>query len=279
MVRTVCSRSPTPVPASQPTSCRTCSSGSGAAVLPAAAAAPASASRWCTRWSPRTAAPSPLPVLPTAAPGSPCGSRPQTRSRSATAARALRPWAEQPLDADLGAGGEAVATVLVVEDERKLRELLRSYLEHDGLTVLSTASGAEAIRLTRDTAPNLLVLDLRLPRRPRRRGCPRGSAVFPRPDPRAHRQDRDRRSDPLPRARGRRLRHQTVQPARGHPAGPRHLAPRSFRSGRRRPDLVRRRRGSSSMSLAGKPSFAATRSSSPPPSGACSPPSPGHPAG
>src|SRR5512144_2563747 len=163
MVRTVCSRSPTPVPASQTTSRRTCSSGSGAAVLPAAAAAPASASRWCTRWSPRTAAPSPLPVLPTAAPGSPCGSRPQTRSRSATAARALRPWAEQPLDADLGAGGEAVATVLVVEDERKLRELLRSYLEHDGLTVLSTASGAEAIRLTRDTAPDLLVLDLRLP--------------------------------------------------------------------------------------------------------------------
>ena len=39
------------------------------------------------------------------------------------------------------------ATVLVVEDERKLRELVRSYLERAGFTVLSTGSGAEAITL------------------------------------------------------------------------------------------------------------------------------------
>ena len=51
-------------------------------------------------------------------------------------------------------------SVLVVEDERKIREVLRSYLEHDGLSVLSTASGAEAIRLARDAAPDLLLLDL-----------------------------------------------------------------------------------------------------------------------
>ena len=37
------------------------------------------------------------------------------------------------------------ATVLVVEDERKLRDLVRSYLERAGFTVLSTDSGAEAI--------------------------------------------------------------------------------------------------------------------------------------
>ena len=55
------------------------------------------------------------------------------------------------------------ASVLVVEDERKIRELLRSYLEHDGLTVITTGSGAEAIQLARDTAPDLIVLDLRLP--------------------------------------------------------------------------------------------------------------------
>src|SRR5580704_17973892 len=40
------------------------------------------------------------------------------------------------------------ATVLLVEDERKLRELVRSYLERAGLAVLSTSSGAEAIILT-----------------------------------------------------------------------------------------------------------------------------------
>jgi len=55
------------------------------------------------------------------------------------------------------------ATVLVVEDERKLRDFIRSYLERAGLTVLSTGSGAEAITMAADTAPDLVVLDLGLP--------------------------------------------------------------------------------------------------------------------
>ncbi|MGI8447947.1 MAG: response regulator transcription factor [Streptosporangiaceae bacterium] len=55
------------------------------------------------------------------------------------------------------------ATVLLVEDERKLRELVRSYLERAGLTVLSTGSGAEAITLSGAASPDLVVLDLGLP--------------------------------------------------------------------------------------------------------------------
>jgi DNA-binding response OmpR family regulator len=55
------------------------------------------------------------------------------------------------------------ATVLLVEDERKLRELVRSYLERAGLSVLSTSSGAEAITLAASAAPDLVVLDLGLP--------------------------------------------------------------------------------------------------------------------
>jgi DNA-binding response OmpR family regulator len=55
------------------------------------------------------------------------------------------------------------ATVLVVEDERRLRQLLRSYLERAGFAVLSTESGAEAITLAAAAAPDLVVLDLRLP--------------------------------------------------------------------------------------------------------------------
>jgi DNA-binding response OmpR family regulator len=55
------------------------------------------------------------------------------------------------------------ATVLLVEDERKLRELVRSYLERAGLAVLSTGSGAEAITLASQAAPDLVVLDLGLP--------------------------------------------------------------------------------------------------------------------
>ncbi len=54
-------------------------------------------------------------------------------------------------------------TVLVVEDERKIRDLVRSYLEREGLGVLTTESGAEAIALARESAPDLVILDLRLP--------------------------------------------------------------------------------------------------------------------
>ena len=55
------------------------------------------------------------------------------------------------------------ATVLLVEDERRLRELVRSYLERAGFTVLSTGSGAEAITLGSSAAPDLVILDLCLP--------------------------------------------------------------------------------------------------------------------
>ena len=55
------------------------------------------------------------------------------------------------------------ATVLLVEDERKLRELVRSYLERAGFSVLSTESGAEAITLAASASVDLVVLDLGLP--------------------------------------------------------------------------------------------------------------------
>jgi hypothetical protein len=47
-------------------------------------------------------------------------------------------------------------TVLVVEDEVKIRELLRSYLERAGLDVVTTASGAEAITLAARAEPDLV---------------------------------------------------------------------------------------------------------------------------
>jgi DNA-binding response OmpR family regulator len=63
-----------------------------------------------------------------------------------------------------GEEGPVVATtVLLVEDERKLRELVRSYLERGGFTVLSASSGAEALSLAGSTVPDLVVLDLGLP--------------------------------------------------------------------------------------------------------------------
>lgn len=54
-------------------------------------------------------------------------------------------------------------TILIVEDELKIRELLRGYFEREGFAVLTTGSGAEAITLAGSAHPDLIVLDLRLP--------------------------------------------------------------------------------------------------------------------
>ncbi|MEU8403632.1 response regulator transcription factor [Nonomuraea sp. NPDC048892] len=54
-------------------------------------------------------------------------------------------------------------TVLVVEDEKAIRELLRRYLERAGHGVFTTGSGAEALRLLEAGGVDLIVLDLGLP--------------------------------------------------------------------------------------------------------------------
>ncbi|GAA0247373.1 response regulator transcription factor [Saccharothrix mutabilis subsp. mutabilis] len=53
--------------------------------------------------------------------------------------------------------------MLVVEDEKEIRELLRRYLERAGFTVLTTGSGAQALNMVADGVPALVVLDLGLP--------------------------------------------------------------------------------------------------------------------
>ena len=59
--------------------------------------------------------------------------------------------------------GPVAGSVLVVEDEREIRELLRRYLERAGLPVLTAAGGAEAIRMLNEGAARLVLLDLGLP--------------------------------------------------------------------------------------------------------------------
>ncbi|WP_155056059.1 response regulator transcription factor [Streptomyces blattellae] len=54
-------------------------------------------------------------------------------------------------------------TVLVVEDEKEIRDLLRRYLERAGYGVVTTGSGAEALRLLGERAVDLTLLDLGLP--------------------------------------------------------------------------------------------------------------------
>ncbi|MFB9876309.1 response regulator transcription factor [Planobispora siamensis] len=53
--------------------------------------------------------------------------------------------------------------VLVVEDDKEIREVLRRYLERAGYGVTTTPSGAEALRLSAAGGVDLVVLDLGLP--------------------------------------------------------------------------------------------------------------------
>jgi DNA-binding response OmpR family regulator len=55
------------------------------------------------------------------------------------------------------------ASVLVVDDERKIRELVRPYLERAGYSVLLAGGGQEALEIAARTAPDIVVLDLMLP--------------------------------------------------------------------------------------------------------------------
>lgn len=54
-------------------------------------------------------------------------------------------------------------TVLVVDDDKKIVELVSLYLKRDGYTVLPAYGGYEALEIARRKRPDLLVLDLMLP--------------------------------------------------------------------------------------------------------------------
>ncbi|MDQ2942060.1 MAG: response regulator transcription factor [Candidatus Dormibacteraeota bacterium] len=56
-----------------------------------------------------------------------------------------------------------MATILVVDDEPRIVQLVRDYLEHGGFTVLVASDGAAALRTARTGRPDLVVLDLGLP--------------------------------------------------------------------------------------------------------------------
>jgi response regulator RpfG family c-di-GMP phosphodiesterase len=56
-------------------------------------------------------------------------------------------------------------TVLVVEDDSRVQELLQITLSHRGFVVHSASNGLEALNLVREKLPDLIVLDVRLPKK------------------------------------------------------------------------------------------------------------------
>src|ERR671930_1361539 len=56
-----------------------------------------------------------------------------------------------------------MTTVLLVDDEANLVELLQGYLEKEGFDVLGCTDGMSALALARTRQPDLVVLDVMLP--------------------------------------------------------------------------------------------------------------------
>ena len=53
--------------------------------------------------------------------------------------------------------------VLVVEDDPQVRDVVRRYLERDGLAVQVAATGTEGLELARRSRPDVILLDVMLP--------------------------------------------------------------------------------------------------------------------
>jgi DNA-binding response OmpR family regulator len=56
-----------------------------------------------------------------------------------------------------------MTTVLLIDDDRALRKLLRAYLDAESISVLEAASGEEGLEVIERSAPGLVLLDVRLP--------------------------------------------------------------------------------------------------------------------
>jgi DNA-binding response OmpR family regulator len=53
--------------------------------------------------------------------------------------------------------------ILVVDDEKKIVDIVKAYLERDGYRVIVAYDGRLALQMARSESPNLIVLDLMLP--------------------------------------------------------------------------------------------------------------------
>jgi two-component system alkaline phosphatase synthesis response regulator PhoP len=57
-----------------------------------------------------------------------------------------------------------MAKILIAEDERDIRELVSLTLQFGGFTVVQAANGAEAVELAQKALPDLVLLDVRMPK-------------------------------------------------------------------------------------------------------------------
>src|SRR5256886_17516031 len=63
----------------------------------------------------------------------------------------------------IGADSRIVQPILVVDDDQKIVQLVRAYLEREGYPVVTAFDGRAALEAIRERTPRLIVLDLMLP--------------------------------------------------------------------------------------------------------------------
>jgi len=64
---------------------------------------------------------------------------------------------------EMSADAREQAPILVVDDDPKILQLVRMYLEREGFSVATASDGLTALAAIREHAPRLMVLDLMLP--------------------------------------------------------------------------------------------------------------------
>jgi DNA-binding response OmpR family regulator len=57
-----------------------------------------------------------------------------------------------------------MAKILIAEDERDIRDLITFTLQYAGYTVTATSNGEEAVAKAKEILPDLILLDVRMPR-------------------------------------------------------------------------------------------------------------------
>ena len=124
------------------------------------------------------------------------------------------------------------ATIFVVEDEASFVEALSIGLRREGFDVVVAVDGAEALERFDEVQPDLVLLDVMLPKVTGPRGVPAAAQEDAGPDHHGDGQERRDRHRRRPRGRRRRLRHQAVPDPRAGRPHPGRAAPRRRRRAR-----------------------------------------------
>lgn len=61
------------------------------------------------------------------------------------------------------ANNDAYPTIMVVDDDDDIRQMMRVLLEEDGYSVLEAENGQQAIEIAQSASPDLILMDLSMP--------------------------------------------------------------------------------------------------------------------